>query len=260
MRVGEVTLTETGPVTWITISNPAKHNAMSLDMWHQLSRMLSELPSSARCLVLRGEGLRAFVSGADIAEFSKRRRTAEDVLAYDRGADDAMTGLAECPIPTIAMISGYCFGGGVALALCCDVRLAAEDAVFSIPAARLGLGYGWRCIKSLVDAAGAAAAADLLISARRVSGSESLQLGVVSLLYAPERLTEAVSSYAHRVARNAPLTIFAARRTIRELRRPDRHPDLALCERLAGECFASQDYLEGIAAFVDGREPQFHGR
>lgn len=259
MSQGDIILTEAGPIVWLTVSNPAKHNAMSLAMWLRLAALLSDLPAQARCLVLRGAGSRAFMSGADISEFGERRRSPDDVLAYDRAADTAMDLLEHCSIPTVAMIAGYCFGGGVATALSCDVRLAADDAVFAIPAARLGLGYSWQCVKRLVDTVGGPVATDVLISGRRMGADEALRTGLASALHPATGLEAATLDYAQAVSSNAPLTIRAARRTIRELRRVDRAPDLALCKRLITECFASSDYAEGMAAFMARRDPVFNG-
>jgi len=157
------------------------------------------------------------------------------------------------------MISGYCFGGGVGLALCCDVRIASEDAIFSVPAARLGVGYSWRGLKKLLDAVSVPMATDLMISARRIAASEAFIAGLVNRVVAPNDLEREVTAYAEQVASNAPLTIRAVKRTIKELSKLG-EPDFALCERLAAKCRASDDFLEGARAFMEKREPNFKGK
>ncbi len=260
MDVGTVILDLDGPVAQITISNEARRNAMSLAMWQQLGEQLSQLGDDVRCLVLQGAGDKAFVAGADISEFRGSRRSPVDVEHYDGCAEAAMNALHDLSIPTIAKISGFCIGGGMALALCCDVRLAEIGSQFAIPAARLGLGYGATNIKHLLDAVSVPVATDMLVSARRFSAEEALQMGLVNRIYPPDQFAAQVGRYVADIARNAPLTVQAAKRTIRELTKIRPDADLALCKDLIAACFASEDYLEGMTAFAEKREPQFKGR
>jgi enoyl-CoA hydratase len=173
---GRIELELRGPVAWITIDNAARRNAMALHMWAALDATLAQIGPDTRCVVLRGAGDQAFVSGADISEFAGSRRTPEDVAAYDRVADAAMDRLHNMPQPTVAMIGGYCIGGGVALSLCCDVRLASETSQFAVPAARLGVGYGAAGLKKLLDVVSVPAATDIMISARRQGAAEALRM------------------------------------------------------------------------------------
>lgn len=255
----DVDYSDDGRVAWITLNNLPKHNAMSFEMWQKLDAELDVLGKGSRCVVLRGAGDQAFVSGADVSEFIDRRRSPDDIAVYDAAADAAMKRLDELEVPTVAMISGYCIGGGVALAMCCDVRIAAETAQFAIPAARIGLGYGWVEIERLLRATSPAVATDILISARRLPAVEALSTGLVSRIHPSEQLHDVVAGYARAVASNAPLTIRAARHVIRQLssRRPS---DIQTCERLVAACFASDDYVEGTRAFMDRRTPRFEGR
>lgn len=247
-------------IVWIRIDNPAKRNAVSLAMWQELEQILAHIDEDVRCVVLRGEGEQAFVSGADISEFAGRRRTPEDVAAYDEAADRAMARLYGLAQPTVAMISGYCIGGGMALALSCDIRLASSSAQFAIPAARLGLGYGVMHIKHLLDVAGASNAMDMLASADRYSADEALRMGLVNRIFAIERFNETVGAYVEQIAANAPLTIRAAKHTIRDLVRLPSDTDLAGSEAMIVQCFESDDYAEGIRAFMEKRAPKFLGR
>ncbi|MGH6911201.1 MAG: enoyl-CoA hydratase [Phenylobacterium sp.] len=258
-EAGRIDLQQHDTVAWITVDNAAKRNAMSLRMWKQLNELLGRVRDDTRCIVVRGAGDKAFVSGADISEFAEHRRSPEDVTAYDEAADAAMARLHAMPQPTVALIGGYCLGGGVALALSCDVRLAADTSQFAVPAARLGLGYGAPGLKKLLEVVSVPVAMDIMISARRYTAQEALSIGLVNRVYAADALAGEVTAYAASIVRNAPLTIRAAKRTIRELSKVNPAADLALCRELAARCFASDDYLEGARAFMEKREPRFAG-
>lgn len=256
---GQVSYACANGVGTITIDNAARMNSISLAMWRQLDSILADLNDETRCIVLRGEGGKAFASGADISEFKELRREPAARIAYDEAAYGAMTRLASLKQPLIAQISGYCIGAGMALALCCDVRIAADSSVFAIPAGRLGLGYGPTELKRLMDAVGVATATDMLVSARRLNAEEALAKGLVSQIHPANYLAAQVEAYCAAVVANAPLTIQAAKRIIKELALPSTAVDRALCERLTEHCFESADYVEGINAFLAKRNPIFTG-
>lgn len=259
MAQGRVTVEFTNAIAWVTIDNQAKRNAMSLVMWEELGRVLTGIGDEVRCLVLLGAGDKAFVAGADISEFEGQRRRPEDVARYDAAADAAMERLYNFPQPTVAMISGFCIGAGMALALCCDMRMADENSSFAIPAARLGVGYGAPNLKHLLDAVGVSIATDLMVSARRLSAQEAFRVGLLNQLHSSDDLRAEVGRYTAAIARNAPLTMRAVKRSIKELARISSSADLALSDQMMKACFASDDYREGIAAFMQKREPQFKG-
>ncbi len=253
---------EAGPVGWITFNNPARHNALSVAMWRALPDALDRLEAGAaiRVIVLTGAGDKAFISGADISEFDKERAGEEAVEAYDRLAEGTTARLRNAEKPTIAMIRGYCMGGGLGIAMACDMRIAAHDAQFAIPAARLGVGYRAGSLKMLVDLVGPAAAKEILITARRFDAEEAARIGLVNRCVPVEALEETVQSYCDAIARNAPLSMRASKQMIGELLRAgDGDIDAALCEALVAACFRSADYAEGRAAFMEKRKPDFRG-
>jgi enoyl-CoA hydratase/carnithine racemase len=249
-------------VARITFNNPDKHNALSADMLAALPPTLDALQRDpeVRVVVLTGAGDRAFVSGADISEFEERRTTPEARSAYDEAWTAVNRTWAEIDKPVLAMIRGYCIGGGLLTALRADIRVAAEGSQFGVPAARLGLGYGYAGVKTLVDLVGPSWTAEILFSARRLSAAEALRIGLVNRVVHGERLEDEVMELARSICANAPLTVAACKAAIREaVRDPDRR-DLARVAELVEACFRSDDYVEGQRAFREKRAPRFTGR
>jgi enoyl-CoA hydratase len=246
----------------IRFNNPARHNALSVDMWEAVPPLLrvAQDDDRVRLVVFSGAGEKAFVSGADITQFEDMRAAQEAVTRYEAMAEAALTGIHDFPKPTLACIRGYCIGGGVNVAIACDIRIAAGDAVFSIPAARLGLGYRFSAMKNLVDLVGPGAAKDLFFTARRIGSDEAKALGLVSRIAPPEALDVLLAEYTGALAENAPITIAAAKAITREILKPSPELDHALCTSLIRGCFESADYTEGRTAFMQKRKPVFTGR
>jgi enoyl-CoA hydratase/carnithine racemase len=249
-------------VARITFNNPEKRNALSQEMRAALARGLRELQADpdVRVIVLTGAGDRAFASGADISEFGEQRTSPEARAGFDRASTVLAEAWAEVGKPVIAMIRGYCIGGGLLTALQADIRIAAEGSTFGVPAARLGLGYGFGGVKVLVDLVGPSWTSEILFSARRLTADEALRIGLVNRVVPSERLEAEVAELAGQIQANAPLTVAACRAAIREaVRDPDRR-DLGRVAALVEACFASEDYLEGQRAFREKRPPRFSGR
>jgi enoyl-CoA hydratase len=246
----------------IRFNNPARHNALSVDMWEAVPPLLRKARDDdlVRLVVFSGAGEKAFVSGADISQFEDMRAAREAVSRYEAMAEEALMSIHDFPKPTLACIRGYCIGGGVNVAISCDIRIAAEDAVFSIPAARLGLGYRYSAMKNLVDLIGPGAAKDLFFTGRRIDAIEARSLGLVSRVSAPAGLDKLLAEYAGAMAENAPLTIAAGKAITREILKPSPELDMALCTSLIRGCFESADYTEGRTAFMQKRKPVFTGR
>jgi enoyl-CoA hydratase len=251
-----------GAALHIVFNNPARHNALSVDMWGAVPALLAqaEADERVRLVVFSGAGDKAFVSGADISQFEDQRAAKEAVKHYEALAEDALMGIHRFAKPTLACIRGWCIGGGVNVALSCDIRIAAQDAVFSIPAARLGLGYRYSALKNLVDLIGVGAAKDLFFTARRIDAAEALRLGLVTRTAAVDALPALLAEYTGSIAENAPMTIAAAKQIVGEILKPSPELDAERCRALILACFESDDYAEGRRAFMEKRKPVFKGR
>lgn len=250
-----------GAIGWMIFNNPQRHNALSLEMWQAVGEILPAFQQdpAVRLVVMTGAGDKAFVSGADISEFDDKRSSAEAAEEYARVSESGRTALANFDKPLIAMIRGYCLGGGLATALAADIRIAAEGSQFAIPAARLGLGYGFAGVKVLNDLVGSAMAREILFTARRLSAEEALRIGLVNRLVPLAELEATVRELAESIAANAPLTIRAAKRAVSEACRDPQDRDLAALEVMVAACFDSADYAEGRLAFKEKRAPKFTG-
>jgi enoyl-CoA hydratase len=240
--------------------NPERRNAVSVEMWQAIPAALASFESDpqVRVAVLTGAGDKAFISGADISQFESQRSSAAAVQRYEEIGEAAQARLREFDKPLVAMIRGYCLGGGLNIASLCDLRIAADDARFAIPAARMGLGYRASSMKNLVDIVGKSAALEIMLTARQFSAAEALQMGLVHKVVSVADLEKATREYCDMMAANAPLTLRAAKRILREVTRVDY--DAAACKAWVKECFDSEDYAEGRRAFMEKRKPVFQGK
>jgi len=245
----------------IVVNNPQTRNAVSLAMWDAVAGALAGFAAdpSLRVLIVSGAGGRAFVSGADISRFDQERTGEDAVARYNTAAEAAYASLAAFPRPVIAAIDGACVGGGLALAVACDIRLAAEDSRFGLPAARLGLGYPFSGIARLVGVVGRAAAAEILFTATLYDAAQAKAWGLVNRLLPAGEVQAAAEALAAQIAANAPLTVAAAKRALVEHARDGQARDLAAVQAMVAAAFASADYREGQAAFRDKRPPRFTG-
>jgi enoyl-CoA hydratase/carnithine racemase len=250
-----------GGVGYLIFNNPERRNAVSLEMWEAASGFLEDFrkDKAVRVVVVTGAGGKAFISGADISKFENERSTQEGVDRYNAAVDQANNAFYNFPKPTIAMIRGYCIGGGVGLALCCDMRICTEGSKFAVPAARLGLGYRYDGLKKLVDLVGPSFAKEIFFTARQFTAAEAQMMGLVNRVVPDGDLESYVKNYAEMIAGNAPLTVDSVKFIVAQAVLDEGKRDLKKCDALVQACFASKDYTEGRKAFMEKRKPQFTG-
>src|ERR1051325_8878942 len=250
-----------GGVGYLIFNNPERHNAVSLEMWDAASGILADFAAdkAVRVVVLTGAGGKAFVSGADISKFESERSSKDAIERYNETVDKANTAVFEFPKPTIAMIRGYCIGGGVGLALCCDMRICSGDSKFGVPAAKLGLGYRFDGLKKLVDLVGPSFAKEIFFTARQFTAEEARIMGLVNRVVPDDQLESFVKDYAETIAGNAPLTVDSVKYIVGQALTDESKRNLKKCDEMVQACFASNDYKEGRKAFMEKRKPEFTG-
>lgn len=246
----------------IIFHNPKRHNAMTLDMWKQMPEALEDFAAddNVRIVILTGSGERAFCAGADISQFEKNRSNEENQTIYNQAVGIASATLDEMEKPTLARIKGYCLGGGLGIALRCDLRIASEDSTFAIPAAKLGIGYGMPGIKNLNDLVGPAFTKEIFYTGRQFSAEEAYSMGMINRILTADGLDQYVADYAERIGNNAPLTIRSVKLSVYELTQQERDPDWARGDQLVKDCLDSDDFIEGRRAFMEKRKPVFKGK
>jgi enoyl-CoA hydratase/carnithine racemase len=250
-----------GGVGTLTFNNPERRNAVSLEMWEAAAGILEKFARDAavRVVVVTGAGGKAFVSGADISRFGEERSTEEGIARYNTAVEKANNAFYEFPKPTIAMIRGYCIGGGLGLAVCCDLRICSDGSRFGVPAAKLGLGYGFPGIKRLSDLVGPAFTKEIFFTARQFDAEEARAMGLVNRVLPDAELETFVQGYADAIAGNAPLTVNAVKFIAGEVSKGESERNLAKAADMVRKCFASKDYVEGRTAFMEKRKPAFTG-
>ncbi len=249
-------------IGWMILNNPERHNAISLDMWDAALEIMADFQAdpAVRVMVITGAGGKAFASGADISKFKDERQEAQAVAHYQETTQKAYAAIQAMRIPTVAMIRGYCIGGGTAVAVCCDIRICTENAKFGIPAAKLGLGYGLQRAIPLVDLVGPAFAKEMFFTGRQFDAREAEKMGLVNRVVADDKLEATIDEMARAIADNAPLT--RALRQARRRRSAEKTLPCATSQRPSAPslaCFNSSDYKEGQAAFMEKRKPRFTG-
>lgn len=258
---GAVRIERDGPIARVVFDHEERRNAITVGMWGAIPEAVRTVQTDpgVRVVVMRGAGSEAFVSGADISEF-ERTRTGTAGRDYDAMTARAFTALQGLEKPLLASIHGFCIGGGAAIALTADLRYAADDALFAVPPARLGLGYHTAGIRTLIRAVGFSEAADLLFTARSVTAQEARRIGLVNEVFDKGLLDERVDQIAHMIADNAPLTIRSAKISLQELSKFETERDTGRIEESIERCYQSEDFTEGVRAFLEKRKPRFTGR
>jgi enoyl-CoA hydratase len=250
-----------GSIGYLIFNNPEKHNAVSLEMWDATDAILDEFESNpdVRVVVLTGAGGKSFVSGADISKFEKERGSAEATKHYNARIRAIYERIDHFPKPTIAQVDGYCIGGGLNLAVCCDIRICSTKSKFAMPAAKLALGYPFPAIQRLINAIGASHAKYLMFTAERIDADTAYRMGFVQSVHDESSLEQEVAALANQIGSNAPLTVKAMKFIATQVLTDPDNRDLGQCDALVDACFNSEDYKEGRTAFMEKRAPQFKG-
>jgi len=245
-----------GPLAIVSMDNAARLNALTFDMWSSLPGVLAGLDQhpAVRMIVLQGQGEKAFASGSDISQFEKKRSSPEDAALYNATVERAVDAVRLVKKPTVARIRGYCLGGGLALALYCDLRYAAANAVFSIPAAKLGLAYNPFWLQRLTWLVGPAVAKEMLYTAQRYDSQSAQRIGLVNAVLDEREIDDRLGG----ICELAPLTHIASKLAVDQSCSVQGMEE-SVCRAAVALCFGSSDYIEGRKAFAEKRAPRFTG-
>lgn len=259
---GHLIVERDGATGRIVVSNVARRNAGTDSMWRAFAPALDSFAADPgiRVILIEGAGGRDFMSGADIAEFNSRLSQADAVRTVERSALQAYRAVWDCAKPTVAVIRGYCLGGGLALACCCDLRIASDTARFGIPAVKLGVGYPGDSMEKIRSLVGPAFMKEILLTGRQFSASEALRIGLVNTIVPDKELASEAGSVAASIAAAAPLTVRAIKLIDRDLDKPPVDWNTERWDQCIAACFASEDFIEGCTAFAERRAPRFMGR
>ncbi len=262
MSEGRLSIEKRGALGWIVFDNPERRNAINGAMWRGIPEAMAKFDADdeVRCVAFRGRGTQAFASGADISEFEKNRAVQASVAAYDDLLDRVLHSIQGSLKPSLAMIHGFCMGGGLEIALACDLRYCGESAQFGIPAAKLGLAYNVEGHKRLLETVGHARAREIMFLGRRYGAEEALRIGLVHAVVPDSELEALVGQNAKILCENAPLSIANSKTIIEEFVKSSGLPDAKRMRSAIERCATSADYEEGRRAFMEKRRPQFKGK
>lgn len=258
---GKILASIEGGVGRVVFNQPEKRNAMSVDMWAgmgQAMEVFAEDPA-VRCVILEGAGDKAFVSGADISQFEQNRANADAQRDYDRTTSAGRARLGAFRKPVLAKIRGFCMGGGLGIAMSADIRIASEDSQFGIPAAKLGIAYGFDMVRALVDLVGPAHAHMILMTGERLGAAEAERIGLINRMVPAAALEATVAGLAATMAANAPLSLTTNKQTVKAVLQDRADRDGGALQAAMAGCFDSADYREGRRAFMEKRKPAFIG-
>lgn len=262
MSEGRLLVERRGAVGWLVFDQPAKRNAINGAMWRAIPEAMARFDADpqVRCIAFRGSGSEAFAAGADISEFEKHRDGRSSVGAYDGLLDRVLHSIQGSLKPSVAMIHGYCLGGGLEVALACDLRYCGRSAQFGIPAAKLGLAYNIEGHKRLLETVGHARAREIMFLGRRYAAEEAAAMGLVQRVLDDSELERHVGEVIATLCDNAPLSIANSKTILEEYAKASGMPDVPRMHAAIERCAASSDYVEGRRAFMEKRKPRFTGR